>query len=112
TAIETYKISVVAVYTEAKPVVVATKDLDVVHNILGDLPMHYAFSPGATNLFTGLDEAARVARPWRPGSTTLVIVSDGDTVPAVGMPKMPAAIAHVLVVGVGDPHAGKFIDGH
>src|SRR4029077_6237275 len=42
TAIETYKISVVAVYTEAKPVVVATKDMDVVHNILGDLPMHYA----------------------------------------------------------------------
>ena len=46
------------------------------------------------------------------GSTTLLVVSDGDTVPATGMPKMPASVAHVLVVGVGDPAAGKFIDGH
>ncbi len=44
TAIETYKISVIAVYTEAKPVVIATKDMDVIDNILGDLPMHHAFS--------------------------------------------------------------------
>ncbi len=112
TAIETYKISVVAVYTEAKPVVVATKDMDVIQNILGDLPMHFAFLPGPTNLFAGLEEAAKIAKPWRPSSTTLLVVSDGDTIPAVGMPKLPASIAHVLVVGVGDPYAGRFIDGH
>ncbi len=112
TAIEAYRISVVAVYTEAKPVVVATKDMEVVHNILGDLPMHFAFTAGATNLFAGLDEAAKLAHPWRPGSTTLVIVSDGDTVPAVGMKKMPPSVAHVLVVGVGDAQTGRFIDGH
>jgi Ca-activated chloride channel family protein len=112
TAIETYKISVVATYTEAKPVVVATKDMDVINNILGDLPMHFAFSPGATNLFAGLDEAIKIAKPWRPGSTTMVIISDGDTVPAVGMPKLPPSITHVLVVGVGDPQTGRFIDGH
>jgi Ca-activated chloride channel family protein len=41
----------------------------------------------------------------------LVVISDGDTVPAQGMPKMPAAIDNVLIVGVGDPLAGKFIDG-
>ncbi|MHC5065609.1 MAG: hypothetical protein ACYTG5_16720, partial [Planctomycetota bacterium] len=56
-------------------------------------------------------EAARIARPWQPESTTLVLVSDGDTVPARGMPRMPASISSVLVVGVGDPVTGKFIDG-
>src|SRR5262245_24958043 len=35
TPIQAYKISVIAVYTEAKPVVVATKDMDVIQNILG-----------------------------------------------------------------------------
>ena len=40
------------------------------------------------------------------------MVSDGDTIPPAGMPKLPASIEHVLVVGVGDPTAGRFIDGH
>lgn len=109
--VELYRISVVAVYNGAKPVVEDTDDLEVVQNILGDLPMQYAFASGPTRLFAGLEEAARIARPWNPGSTTLVLVSDGDTVPAQGMPAMPASVAHVLVVGVGDPLAGKFIDG-
>jgi Ca-activated chloride channel family protein len=39
------------------------------------------------------------------------MLSDGDTVPATGMPKMPASVADVLIVGVGDPRQGSFIDG-
>lgn len=110
--IDRYRTTVVAVYTEAKPVVVDTTDLEVVRNILDKLPMQYAFKPGPTNLFAGLEEAIKIARPWQPKSTTLVIMSDGDTVPATGMPKMPASVGHVLVVGLGDPHAGRFLDGH
>lgn len=106
-----YRASVVAVYNEAKPVVVDTRDIDVVRNILGDLPMHYAFTAGETDLFAGLKEAIKIAKPWKPRSTTLILVSDGDTVPATGMPKMPASIANVLVVGVGDPTKGSFIAG-
>ncbi|HXG08632.1 MAG TPA: vWA domain-containing protein [Gemmataceae bacterium] len=112
TPIDRYRISVVAVHTGAKPVAINTTDLDVIRNILTDLPLHFAFKAGPTNLFAGLEEAARIAHPWRPKSTTLVVLSDGDTVPATGMPKMPASVAHVLIVGVGDPHAGRFIDGH
>jgi Ca-activated chloride channel family protein len=41
----------------------------------------------------------------------LILLSDGDTVPATGMPTLPASISDVLVVGVGDPRAGTFIDG-
>src|SRR4029079_6796839 len=98
--------SVVACYNGAKPVVVDTKDLEVVRNIFGELPLQYAFPAGKTDLFSGLTEAAKIAQPWQPKSTLLLLLSDGDTVPATGMPKLPASIAAVLVVGVGDPRAG------
>jgi len=107
-----YKISVVAFHTEAKPVVIGTTDLEIIRNILDKLPMQFAFKAGPTDLFTGLEEAARIAWPWRPNSTTVLVLSDGDTVPATGIPKMPASVVHVLMVGVGDPAAGRFIDGH
>lgn len=104
--------SVVAFYTGAKPVVERTTDLAVVRNILTDLPMHFAFRAGPTDLMAGIEEAARMATPWRAGTATLIVVSDGDVVPPSGMPALPPSISHVLVIGVGDPSAGKFIDGH
>lgn len=110
--IERYRTTIVATYSEAKPVVIDTIDREVVRNILEDLPMHFAFKPGPTDLFAGLREAARIAQPWNPNSTTLVVFSDGDTIPPTGMPALPAAVDHVLVIGVGDPATGRFIDGH
>jgi Ca-activated chloride channel family protein len=107
-----YRMSVLATYTDAKPVVVGTTDMEIVRNILGDLPMEYAFKSGPTDIFAGLREAARLARPWRPQSTILMVVSDGDTVPAAGLPKMPDSIESVVLVGVGDVQAGRSIDGH
>jgi Ca-activated chloride channel family protein len=109
--IEQYLVSVVACYNGAKPVVEATKDMEVVRNILEDLPMEYAFDSGSTDLFTGIEEAARLARPWNPGSTLLVIITDGDTVPATGMPRLPDSVSGVLVVGVGNTRSGMFING-
>lgn len=104
--------SVVAVYNGAKPVVIETRDLEVLHNLMDDLPMHQAFPTGKTKLLDGLTEAAKVAENWPRGSATLVLISDGDSVPATGMPKMPDSISGVLVAGVGDPMKGSFIDGH
>jgi Ca-activated chloride channel family protein len=92
-------------------VVEDTKDISVVENILNDLPMHFAFVPGETNLFSGIQAAVDVARGWRPRSTTVVLVSDGDTVPSTGMPKMPPSVADVLIVGIGDPVNGSFLNG-
>ena len=109
--LEQYRFTVLAVYNGAKLVVERTRDVEVIRNILGDLPLHFAFDSGKTKLFDGLREAAEVAERWEPGSTTLILVSDGDTVPAQGMPVMPKAIESVLVVGVGDPATGTFIDG-
>lgn len=106
-----YRVTVLATYTQALPVVLDTKDIAVIENILNDLPMHFAFRSGDTNLFAGIQAAADTARGWRPKSTTVVLVSDGDTVPDTGMPKMPASVADVVVVGVGDPVNGTFLNG-
>lgn len=108
---EDNRVSVVATYNGAKPVVVDTKDAEVLRHILGELPMHWAFPTGKTKLFDGLEEAVKIAKPWNPGSTTVIVLSDGDTVPATGIPRMPASVRSVLVVGVGDSQVGKFIDG-
>ncbi len=110
-AIGSYRISVVATYNGAHTVVIDTTDAEVVRNILSDLPMHFAFKSGETKLFDGLEEAAKIASDWKPKSTTVVVISDGDTLPPTGMPKMPASVSGVLVVGVGDPHTGSFING-
>lgn len=110
-SMEQFRLSLVAVYSGAKPVVVDTKDVDVVRNFLDGLEMYQAFEVGKTTLLAGLEEAAKIAEGWKPKSTTVVLISDGDTVPATGMPKMPRSVSGVLVVGVGDPRVGKFIDG-
>lgn len=109
--IDEFLVSVVAVYSDAKPVVVDSRDMDVIDGIMGDLPLYQAFESGQTRLLDGLREAAELAKPWNPGSTTLIMFSDGDTVPPQGMPSMPASIGSVLIVGVGDPTQGSFIEG-
>jgi Ca-activated chloride channel homolog len=109
---EMVRLTVVATYTEAKPVVVDTRDVAVVQNILDDLPLSHAFPSGKTNLFAGIQEAARIAAPWERDSTTLLVLSDGDTVPPSGMPRLPISIKDVVLAGVGDSRTGKFINGH
>jgi Ca-activated chloride channel family protein len=111
-ALDQMRVSIVAFYTGAKPVVVDTFDLAVVKNILDDLPLDIAFDIGKTAIIDGIKEAFALARPWKKESATLLLVSDGDTVGDTGMPPLPASIAQVLVVGVGDSRGGKFIDGH
>ncbi|MBL8751274.1 MAG: VWA domain-containing protein [Planctomycetes bacterium] len=110
-SIGSFKITVIATYNGAKPVVEDTKDIDLVRHILGQLDMRYAFKAGSTRLFDGIAEAARIAKHWRRNSAVLVVVSDGDTVPATGTPVLPPSIGGTLVVGVGDQVTGKFIAG-
>jgi Ca-activated chloride channel homolog len=106
-----FKISVIATYNGAKPVVSDTKDVEVVRHMLSAVDLQYAFEVGKTKLFDGIQVAADLAKPWRVNSALLVIVSDGDTVPAAGMPALPPSIGGTLVVGVGDHLSGSFIAG-
>ena len=109
--IRQYKLSVIAFYNDAIPVVIDTNDIDVVKNALNDLPMHFAFKGKETDIFAGLKKAGEIVKPWQPKSTVMLVISDGDSVPSSGMPKMPQSVADVLVIGIGDPVAGKFIAG-
>jgi Ca-activated chloride channel family protein len=106
------RVSVIAFYTTARPVVIDTFDQDVVANILDDLPLEHAFAGGKTNLYAAATSAAEIARPWRHGSARLLVVSDGDTLPTAAMPTLPASFADVVIAGVGNPDRGIFIDGH
>jgi Ca-activated chloride channel family protein len=106
------RISIVAFYTDAKPVVIDTHDLEVVRNALNDLPLDLAFDVGKTDLLEGVRQAAELAKPWQPDSATLVVVSDGDTIPDRGIADLPRSIHRALIVGVGDSRSGRFIDGH
>jgi Ca-activated chloride channel family protein len=111
-ATDQVRISIVAFYTDAKPVVVDTFDMEVVKNALNELPLDLAFDVGKTALLQGIRQAGELAKPWQPDSTTLVVVSDGDTIPDSGMPELPRSIHRTLIVGVGDSRSGRFIDGH
>lgn len=105
------RVSVVAFYTTARPVVTDTWDLNIVTNILDDLPLEHAFKEGPTSLYAGVREAAAMADKWPARSTTLVVVSDGDTLPDTSAPKLPPSISSVLILGVGDPARGMAIAG-
>lgn len=106
------RVSIVAFYTEAKPVVVDTYDPEVLRNIFDDLPLAHAFEHGKTDLYEGVRVAAEVARAFPPDTASLLVVSDGDTLPASGLPRLPPSVANFLVLGVGDPYKGVYIDGH
>jgi len=103
--------TVIATYTDAKPVVVDTRDADVILNITDRLPLSHIFEPGRTRIFKGLEEAARITKSWPRGSASLIVLTDGDTLPPSGMPRMPPSVSNVVVVGVGGTEKGTFING-
>jgi Ca-activated chloride channel homolog len=106
------RVSVIAFFSSARPVVVDTHDREVVANILQDLPLEQAFSSGKTKLYSAVEAAGEIGSQWRLDSATLVLVSDGDTLPPEKPLPLPPAFGDVLILGVGDPNRGEFIDGH
>ncbi|WP_425615262.1 VWA domain-containing protein [Anatilimnocola sp. NA78] len=106
------RVSIVAFYSTAMPVVIDTFDPEVTANVLNDLPLEHAFQNGKTDIYSGVREAAKLSKDWRERSATLLVVSDGDTLPSQEQPTLPRAYASVVVLGVGSPQRGTFIDGH
>jgi len=117
------QMSIVALYNGAKPVVIDTIDPEVVRNVLEDLPLDHAFTPGKTTLYDAIATCNTLAtgsaigpnavpQPWPPGQAHLIIVSDGDSAPPTDIVRLPSAFAGALVIGVGDASRGLSIDGH
>ncbi|MEM9941597.1 MAG: VWA domain-containing protein [Planctomycetota bacterium] len=107
-----FKITVIGVYTDAKMLLEDSKDHEVVRHIMEKMPMWHAFKPGKTKLISGIQLAAKASKNWNPGSAYILLLTDGDTVPTKGMPKLPVSVKDFFVVGVGNPNSGTFIDGH
>ena len=109
---DTTRITIVAFYTDALPIVQDTFDKEVIRNALDGLPMYIAFKPGPTNVQVGLEKGFEIARPWPQRSTTLLILSDGDSNATSPPSNMPSSIADTIVVGVGDAVRTTVVGGH
>lgn len=106
------RISLVGFYTKALTVLDQTTDRNVVANVFDGLELYVAFEGGPTDLAAGVNAALDASRAWARGSTTLVVVSDGDASTNIGNIRMPPAIADTIVIGVGDPFTPTVISGH
>jgi Ca-activated chloride channel homolog len=104
--------SVIAFYANALPVVMQVRDRAVVRNALDDMPLAYALGEGRTDLATSLSQAMDLIQPFGRNSATVLICTDGDTVPLNAPLAAPPSVRRSLVLGVGDTGKGTFIDGH
>lgn len=106
------RVSMIAFYTKAVPMLQDSTDKAVLANLMDGLPLYTAFKPGQTDLQAGLDAAFKMAKGWARDSTTLVVITDGDLDKPVAVGPRPASIADSIVIGVGDPSRATDIKGH
>ena len=111
-AFDRTRVSVVAFWTRAVPVVVDTTDPNLIRHALTQSSLNRAFRSGQTDLGKGIRGAFELLKNWRPNSTTLVVLSDGDSTPDFDVPPAPAAVDRIVLIGVGDTDKGTFLDGH
>ena len=104
--------SLICFYTRPMPIVERAYDKAVVYNVLNDLPVEKAMQAGKTDLAGAVNASLEMAEDYPDGSTTLVIVTDGDTIEMDEIRPLPKSIKRSLVLGVGDPREGISIDGH
>lgn len=106
------RFGVIGFYTESIPVVMEARDAELVRNVFNGLPLSYAMPEGKTDLGKAVNEALEHVAAFPPGSTRLVIFTDGDSVSLVPIQKRPKSVKEVLVCGVGNPTKGTYIDSH
>jgi Ca-activated chloride channel family protein len=103
---------VVCFYTDAHAVVMEARDPELVRNVFNGLPVQLLMRGGKTDLGTAINHALKEVASLPEGSARLLIYSDGDTIPLQPIAARPKSVRQVLVLGVGNPHKGLFIDGH
>ena len=109
---DTVRFSAASFYTEARMLAKECQDRELIVHFAAEVPFYYTYKPGKTDLLKSLNQAGEMMKDWPRKSATLLVISDGDSVPPVGLKPLPSAVADVLFAGVGEPGRGKFIDGH
>jgi Ca-activated chloride channel family protein len=106
------RFSAAGFYTETRMLVDQCQDRELILHLAGGTPFHITYKPGKTDLLKCLNEAGELMKDWERKSTTLLVISDGDSVPPAGLKTMPSAVSDVIFAGVGESGRGTFIDGH
>lgn len=106
------RFTVASAYTEGRLLVKECRDRELVLHMATGVPFFLTYKPGKTDLLRCLNQSGEWMRDWPRKSATLLVISDGDSVPPAGLKPMPSAVAEVLFAGVGETGRGTFIDGH
>lgn len=106
------RFSVIAFYTEARPVITDARDPELVRNVFDGLPVWYVMKAGKTDLGAGVRETLKLLADFPERSATVFLCTDGDTPDLGVIPKPPGSLRDLYVLGVGDPQRGTFLDGH
>jgi Ca-activated chloride channel homolog len=106
------KITMACFYSDAKLLVKECSDRELIWNFADRLPLHIAYRPGKTDLIKSLNGCGEFVKDFPRKTTTVLVLTDGDTLPDSGLKPMPSSVAETVVVGVGDASRGNFIDGH
>ncbi len=106
------RFGVIGFYTDSLPVVMEARDPELVRNVFNGLPLTYAMPVGQTDLGTAINRSLELVADFPKGSTRMIILTDGDSIPLAAINPRPASIREMLVLGVGNPRKGSFIDGH
>jgi Ca-activated chloride channel family protein len=106
------KMSLIAFYTEPKPLVQATTDRNVIRYMASELPLHILFKPGKTDLLKSINLTPKIIPELPYRSASLLVLSDGDAISNTGLNPLPKCFDEALFVGVGRTSGGTFIDDH
>jgi Ca-activated chloride channel family protein len=109
---EHVSLTAVGFYTEARMLVEKCRDRELLLHLASGTPFHITYKPGKTDILSSVNQTGKFTKDLPRKSATLLILSDGDSLPPTGLEPLPPAIEQVVVVGVGDPARGGFIDGH
>lgn len=106
------RFGVIAFYTDALPVVMEARDPELVRNVFNGLPLTYAMPEGKTDLGTAVNRTMELVADQPRDSTRVILLTDGDSTPLAPILPCPASVRELLVLGVGNPRKGSYIDGH
>ena len=104
--------TVAGFYTEARPMVKDCRERALVLHFAGETPFALTFEPGKSDLLKSLNKAGELVKEHPGKTTTVLVISDGDSVPPKGLNPMPGSVDKIYFLGVGDSAKGTAIDGH
>lgn len=106
------RFTAIGFYTEARMLVEACRDRELLLHLATGTPFHITYEPGKTDVLGSINRAGEMIRGFPRKSVTLLMLSDGDSLPPTGLQPLPPSVEKLIIAGVGDTTRGTFIDGH